>query len=1270
MHRAVALLLTWAMPGSSALALTPPVPPLPSALPLSAGMAGLGAPLPGEEPGAGGIAAEPLFPVETPMLPAAIAHDDDDDDDHGLRPILECVVRHSSSSYTAYFGFKNETSQSISIPVGSSNAFSPAPQNRNQPTTFPKGRSPYYPNAAFSVPFNGSNLTWTLRGPGNHARSVTAKASSPRCQAPPSPTPTPTATPTPIPTPTPPLVCASPVYGPTRFTRTCDDHGPTVYNRTFALPAGASGPFTLRVRNGDTQGRNKATAAEVKINGVAIVGDSDFSNNVVTFTKTIATLAATNQLYVRVKGAPGSTFTIEICGANQGDAIPPTVDWLTPLEGEILRDPAPLYRVRYSDAGSGLALSTLKILVDGADQTAAFNPQPDEASYDSTAPLADGTHTLRAEIKDVAGNTGAATRTFRVDATDPAIAVAEPASGALTRVVRPQIRLTFADGGTLPSGVDPATLSVSIDGVDVTSAFSVSGGVATGTAPQPLANGSHRIDASISDRVGNQGAAFALFTIDTVAPVLTPISPAQGQMFGTASVPVLVQYADDHALNVASFTATLDGAPFGLTVDADSASGTAVDLADGPHTLALSIADQAGNVKTSTVSFTTDTGKPEIFIVPANGQAINSRNPEILVTYSDAQGIAPGTLKITVNGVVRTAEFTQTGTEARATLADLLPVGTNVIAAEVRDGASNLGATTAAFTVDVTPPVITVVSPAGNAFLNDTTPDIEITLQDEATGIASEVTKVLVDSHDVTADFVLGAAGARGTLSTPLAEGPHTLEILAADGAANPATLTTTFHIDLTPPALDFASPRVDGYTNDPTPEIWLRLTDPVGPSGQTAAGINLASARVYVLSEDPGQPDADITSLLTPTAVDIGLRGELAVALGDGSHRLRATVRDAAGNESSLTVGFVVDTEAPTVVIDQPQLNTFLNSAEPTIVLLYNDTRSGVASDLIQVTVDGIERAASLVPAPGGATLTLSRSQGFDLADGPHQVEARVVDLAGNATDAIPVTFGVDTVAPVASVQAPVAQSFTGSPTPAIRFTLTDIAPSSGVNPDFAKVFIDGLDITASVTFTTTGGAGEPVVVTGVGAVSTPLGDGLHTLRITGIDNANNQVELIVQFTVDTAAPVVNPEIPPGGATIGGGGVSQGGTTLITGTLNDLDPGLSVTCSAGGVTVTGSISNGSYSCNLPVTEGVNQVTVTVTDSTGHTTTTTRDLTLDRTAPVVVIDSPAATDAIAAQFISVLGHVQDATAVSVIVNGVTATVMSISPGVASFAAAN
>ena len=125
-----------------------------------------------------------------------------------------------------------------------------------------------------------------------------------------------------------------------RFTRTCDDNGPTVYNQTFALPASAVGPFTLRVVNGDAQGRNKTTSAEVRINGVEVVRESDFSNNVVTFTRVLPGLAPSNQLYVRVKGAPNSTFTLEICGASQGDATPPAIEWLRPQDGELLKQAA------------------------------------------------------------------------------------------------------------------------------------------------------------------------------------------------------------------------------------------------------------------------------------------------------------------------------------------------------------------------------------------------------------------------------------------------------------------------------------------------------------------------------------------------------------------------------------------------------------------------------------------------------------------------------------------------------------------------------------------------------------------------------------------------------------------------------------------------------------------------------------------------------------------------------------------------------------------
>jgi RHS repeat-associated protein len=1273
-NRLIALLLTWAIPGSSAQGMTPPAIPMPT--PGNAVAAGLrgafgngvshsASDSPDTTETAAAVPSELVSPATAaPALGSG-------SDDEGVLPILECVVRQSSSSYIAYFGFKNETSQAISIPVGSNNGFFPAPQNRNQPTSFPRGRSPFYPNAAFAVPFSGSNLTWSLRGPDKQTRTVTAKSSSPSCQAPPVPTPTPTATPTPIPSPTPFATCANPVLNTRRYTRTSgvcnghghgghnsgdDDNGPTVYLETFLVPLGSTGPYTLRVVNGDSQGRNKATSAEVKINGVQIVRESDFSNTVVSFTKAVAALLPVNAVYVRVAGAPGSTFTIEICGSNpNADTTPPNVDWLTPLEGALTNDPSPLLRVRYSDLVSAPNLSTLKVHVDAADRTDLFNKQPDEASADGAIVLPDGAHTLRAEIKDQAGNVGVGIRNFRVDATAPTLAITAPAAGAVLNITRPQIRAIYSDTGTLPSGVNTAMTTIKLDGVDVSAAFTRTPTEATGQPPAALANEPHLLEVTVADAAGNLSTVSRSFFVDTIAPVITGSHPAAGQVFNTSSVAIAVQYSDNQELNLESFSAAIDGVSTPLLVDSGSASGTSPPLADGSHTLVLSIADRAGNVQTATIPFSVDANRPAIAILtPPNGVVFNDRSPEILATFSDPQGIASGSLRITVNGVDRTADFTTTTTDARATLPDPLPEGVNAVTGEVRDLAGNVGTATALFTVDVTAPAVSVVSPLANAYLKDATPSVSITLSDALAGIEPGATVMFVDEVNVTALFAVGPDGATGTLSTPLAEGAHTLRVVAADRASNPTMVETTFHVDLTAPTLDIASPG--GFTNDATPEVWLRTADPAGLSGALASGVDAASIRVYLLSEDPMEPDTDITALLTFGGAD--RRGEFTTALIDGSHRLRAVARDLAGNEAELTVGFVVDTVAPQLTIDQPQSGTFIPTAEPVIVLVYADERSGIAQELVEVKIDGVERAASLIRTATGATLTLSRSMGLDLSDGPHQVDARVVDQAGNATDAVTINFGVDTVAPTAVVLAPANLAFVGSATPGIHFTLNDAVPSSGVNLAFAKVFLDGVDVTTSLTLTTTGGGatGLPLVVDGTGAAATPLSDGTHILRITGIDNATNAVELISRFTVDTLPPTVTPEIPEEGRTAGGEVVDSNGMTTFTGSIDDSDPGLTVTCTAGGVTVTGTISNGSYSCNLPVVEGVNTITVNVTDSTGHTTTITRILIIDRTAPVVTIDSPTANEATAAQVLTVTGHVQDATAVTVLVNGISAVV--------------
>jgi Tol biopolymer transport system component len=76
-----------------------------------------------------------------------------------VTPILECVDQINATTFVAHLGYNNTSTQVINVPVGASNGFSPAPQDRNQPTSFQTGAV----NNAFTVQFEGV-LTWSLLG--------------------------------------------------------------------------------------------------------------------------------------------------------------------------------------------------------------------------------------------------------------------------------------------------------------------------------------------------------------------------------------------------------------------------------------------------------------------------------------------------------------------------------------------------------------------------------------------------------------------------------------------------------------------------------------------------------------------------------------------------------------------------------------------------------------------------------------------------------------------------------------------------------------------------------------------------------------------------------------------------------------------------------------------------------------------------------------------------------------------------------------------------
>lgn len=89
-----------------------------------------------------------------------------------LQPILDCVTQINDTTYTAWFGYENDDTTSIYVPVGPMNKFSPTPNDRTQPTVFEPGRM----DKVFNVAFNGKNLTWKLNG-----NQVTASKKSPKC---------------------------------------------------------------------------------------------------------------------------------------------------------------------------------------------------------------------------------------------------------------------------------------------------------------------------------------------------------------------------------------------------------------------------------------------------------------------------------------------------------------------------------------------------------------------------------------------------------------------------------------------------------------------------------------------------------------------------------------------------------------------------------------------------------------------------------------------------------------------------------------------------------------------------------------------------------------------------------------------------------------------------------------------------------------------------------------------------------------------------------
>ena len=128
---------------------------------------------------------------------------------------------------------------------------------------------------------------------------------------------------------------------------------------------------------------------------------------------------------------------------------------------------------------------------------------------------------------------------------------------------------------------------------------------------------------------------------DNTPPVIGAVAPGADALIADSKPLVSCAYADAFTgVNAASAHLTLDGADVTAqaTTTAQGLEYRPADaIAEGQHSVAISIADVAGNIATSTWRFTVDTVPPQIAdLSPADGSALSVARPAFSARVADA----------------------------------------------------------------------------------------------------------------------------------------------------------------------------------------------------------------------------------------------------------------------------------------------------------------------------------------------------------------------------------------------------------------------------------------------------------------------------------------------------------------------------------------------------------------------------------------------------------------------------------------------------------
>ncbi|HCM9477739.1 TPA: Ig-like domain-containing protein [Enterobacter roggenkampii] len=841
---------------------------------------------------------------------------------------------------------------------------------------------------------------------------------------------------------------------------------------------------------------------------------------------------------------------------------------------------------------------------------------------DDVQALNEGNHTLTVNVSDKAGNGSSVTADFTVDTTAPVVTIDTVAGDDILNTSE-QGQAQIISGQT--SGASAGdVVTVTVGGQSFTGVVLADGSWSVGVPASvlgALGEGNHTISVSVTDAAGNTGSATHGITLSGNPPEFTIDAISQDNVLnaqeamqplsltGTSNLPD--GSAITVTLNNVSYQATVENGIWAVQVPVSDV----LNLANTLYTVSVSGTDSVGNSGSAGATLLVDTVLPQVIINTfAGDNLVNNAEAGVDQTLSGrVTGAAAGdTVSVTVGGKSYTATVGSDLTwSVKIPSADLKAFGDGdlTFTASVTNSHGNTGTGERDININAQLPGLRVNTISGDDVVNAIEQQQDLTVTGASTHLAAG-TPIVVTINNVEYNAVVTASGG-WSIGVPAADlqawtaGEVTVSVSAKDAWGNTVAAEHPIELDLNAVAVTIDTVSGDDLLNAAEKGADLTL------SGQTQ-GVEAGQTVVVKFADQTftAQVQQDGSWSLTVPASAME-------TLIDGRAQVSVSVTNVNGNSADASRVVTVDTLPPAITLDNLTSDNIINAAEAQQDLALSGTSTAEPGQTVTVTLNG-KTYQTTVQTDGTWQLIVPAADVGALNDGIVTVTATVSDVAGNSSSADRVGL-VDATVPQVTINDFVTDTNTVNQLAHAQAQILSGSVTGAAAGDRVTITINSVDYTTVVDAAGNWSLGLPA------SVVQGLTDGTWTIDVSVTDRSGNTGSTSLDVVVNTVTPVIGINTLAADDVINA--TEKGEDLQISGTSNQPE-GTTITVTLNGIHYTATAdASGNWSVTVPAAnvsalgEANYTVTANVTDSVGNSASTSHDVLVDSSLPVVTIDT-------------------------------------------------